>query len=113
MKFKMSNYIAVHATDINVATKYYKKVFGLKAKGKDFGVNFVDANPFVICVTTGKKKVTATEFIVEDALKAEKWLIKNGCKIAERYSNGKVRYFKDRYGLLFHLWEKKTKKTKK
>jgi len=47
------------------------------------------------------------EYIVDDAKKAEEWLLQNGCKIAERYSDGRVRYFQDQYGVLCHLWEKK------
>jgi predicted enzyme related to lactoylglutathione lyase len=108
MKFKMSNYIAIHADDVDAAADYYKNVFGLGLKSeKEGGVNFVDADPFVICVTTGDTKGIAGEFIVEDAKAAEEWLLKNGCKIAVRYEDGKPRYFEDRYGLLFHLWEKK------
>lgn len=107
MKFRMSNFFAIHAQDIDQATEYYTNVFGLKLMEKEKGVNFVAADPFVICVTTGDKKSPATEFIVQDLAEAEQWLLKNDCKIAERYPDGRIRYFEDRYGVLFHLIEKK------
>jgi len=108
MKFKMSNYIAIHTDNVESATQYYEKVFGLKLKDKDKDVNFVDADPFVICVTKGTNKSPAMEYITDDASKAEAWLLENGCKVAEKYPDGKVRYFQDQYGVLFHLWEKKS-----
>ncbi len=64
MKFKMSPYIAIHAKDANEAAAYYEKVFGLKVKDRDKGVNFVDADPFTICVSPGTQQSPATEFIV-------------------------------------------------
>ncbi len=107
MKFEMSDYVAIHSTDVDDASKYYEKVFGLKVKGKEKGVNFIDAAPFTICMTQGDVHGVAMEFVVEDAKAAEEWLLKNECKVRARYEDGKVRYFEDKFGLVFHLWEKK------
>lgn len=103
----MSNYIAIHAKNTDEASNYYKTVFGFELKGKEDGVNLIDAKPFTICMTQGDVDGVAMEFVVEDAKQAEDWLLKNGCFVRARYDNGKVRYFQDKYGLIFHLWEKK------
>ena len=107
MKLEMSDYIAIHAENIDEGCEYYEKVFGLKVKGQDKGVKFVGADPFTICMTKGDVRGVAMEFAVEDAIAAEAWLLKNECKVRARYDDGKVRYFEDKFGLIFHLWEKK------
>jgi hypothetical protein len=107
MKFEMSDYIALHSDNVGQASEYYEKVFGLKVKGQEKGVNFIDAKPFTICMTQGDVTGVAMEFVVDDAKSAEDWLLKNGCKIRSKYDDGRPRYFEDKYGLIFHLWEKK------
>ena len=107
MKFEMSDYIAIHADDIKDASEYYKKVFGLEIKGKEKEVTLIDAKPFSICMTQGDVKGVAMEVVVEDAKEAEAWLLKNGCTVRAKYEDGRTRYLEDKYGLIFHLWEKK------
>jgi predicted enzyme related to lactoylglutathione lyase len=107
MDFKMSNFIAVHTDNREEAVDYYQSVFGIGVKERDRNAHYLDADPFTMCIVESPTRTIAHEFIVSDLKKAEEWLTSNGCKIIERYPDGRSRYFQDRYGLVFHLWEKK------
>ncbi len=56
-----------------------------------------------MCVVHGKTMGPVMEFAVDDLVEARSYGLQNGCKVIATTEAGEPLYFRDKYGLVFHL----------
>ena len=107
MKLNKNNHLGVYVNNIGEAEDYYSSLFGFKLVSRENEkISFKNGDQFFYIIKSKNESGAIIEFEVEDIEKVKLLLQKNGIKILKSDGKGGDCFIKDRYGMIFNLWEK-------
>ena len=110
MKVNKSNHLGVFVNDLKEAEDYYSALFGFELISRENKkISYKDGDQFFYIIKSNNESGAIIEFEVDDIEKVKLLLQKDGCKILKWDGKGGDCFVKDKYGMIFNLWEKKIK----
>ena len=107
MRVNKSNHLGVFVNNLEKAEKYYSSLFGFKCISKQSAkVIMKNGNQYFYLIKENREKGSVIEYEVNDINKAKIELQNNGCKILKWDGKGKDCFVKDKYGMIFNIWQR-------
>ena len=107
MRVNKSNHLGVFVNNLEKAEKYYSSLFGFKCISKQSGkVIMKNGNQYFYLIKENQEKGSVIEYEVDDINNAKIELQNKGCKILKWDGKGKDCFAKDKYGMIFNIWQR-------
>lgn len=107
VRINKSNHLGVFVNNLEKAEKYYSSLFGFKCISKQSEkVIMKNGNQYFYLIKENREKGSVIEYEVNDINKAKIELQNNGCKILKWDGKGKDCFAKDKYGMIFNIWQR-------
>lgn len=108
VNFLSDGNFAIHVTDIEKAENFYGNVLGFKLIEKKEKQLIYNTGSFTLYINSDNKVIPFIPALeVKDYNEAKDYLEKNGVRIVTEHQGGNALYFKDPFGIIIDIIEKK------